>query len=212
MCSLFDSRDLAELVRVGEEPVANGGANRSHGECKLTEEQVLNALESVCEYVRAQREYYLSIGTPLDSTHLAAMRPFFSPTLLAGIKLVQLEGQRLMAPSYWLEIGALDFRGFREFTHMASMTFEDVLVFNDKITERLLFHALVRSVQFQELGVDRYVELFFRAFLDTGWRFSVPLEGHAFELETKFVKNPETPFSVEEEVRARVSQNRYGSL
>jgi len=212
MCSLFDSRDLAELVRTEEEPRANGRANRHHGECKLTEEQVLGVLECVCEYMRGQREYYLSIGTSLDDTHVAAMSAFFSPTLLAGIKVVQLVGQRTMAPSYCQAIGALNFRGFRDFTHMASITFEDVLVFNDKLTERTLFRALVRSVQFQELGVDRYVELVFRVFLETGWRLNVPLEGHAFELETKFVNNRETPFSVEEGVRARVSQNRYASL
>jgi hypothetical protein len=212
MCSLSDSWDLARLVRLKDAPGANSGAFRNQGECKLTEEQVLNMLECVCEYIREEREYYLSIGKPLDSEHVAVVRPFFSPTLLAGIKVVQLEGQRIKVPSDRQEIGALDFRGFREFTHMASMTFEEVLVFNDKITERLLFHALVRSVQFQVLGLARYVELFFRVFLDTGWRFNVPLEGHAFELESKFVENRETPFSVEEEVRTRVIQNRYESL
>jgi hypothetical protein len=166
-------------------------------------------LKCVCEYTRGQREYYASIGQPLDSQHVEAMKPFFSPRLLAGIKVVQLEGQRIIAPSSCQEIGALDFRGFREFTHMASMTFEDVLVFNDKMTERLLFHALVRAVQFQVLGLDRYVELFFRVFLNTGWRFSVPLEGHAFELESKFVQNREAPLSVEDEVRMRVSEHYY---
>jgi len=212
MGSLFDSLDLARFVPGKGGPRANREARRSERACKLTEEQVLNLLECVCEYMRGQREYYEPLGKPLDSEQVAVMRPFFSPTLLAGIKVVQLEDQRITAPSYCQEIGALDFLGFRDFTHLASMTFEDVVVFSDKITERSLFHALVRSVQFQVLGLERYVELFFRVFLETGWRFSVPLEGHAFELESKFVKNRETSSSVEEDVRARVSQNRYESL
>ncbi len=212
MRSLSYSWGLARPVPVQGETRANCGASRSEGECELIEEQVLNVLECVCEYMRGQREYYAFVGKPLDSGHVAMMRPFFSPTLLASIKVVQLEGQRIKAPSYCQEIGALDFRGFREFTHMASMTFEDVLVFNERITERMLFHALVRSVQFQVLGLDRYVELFFRVFLATGWRFSVPLEAHAFELEAKFVSNRDIPFSVEEAVRTRASQNCYESL
>lgn len=209
MYSSSDSRDLARLDGVEDEPGEKGGAIRRQRECRLTEEQVLNALECVCEYMRGHREYYATISRPLDSEYVEAMEPFFSRTLLADIKIVQLEGQRIMAPSYCQEIGAFDFRGFREFTHMASMTFEDVLVFNDKMTERLLFHALVRAVQFQVLGLDRYVELFFRVFLNTGWRFSVPLEGHAFELESRFVENRETPLSVENEVRMRVGERRY---
>ncbi len=212
MRSLSYSWDLAGPVPVKGEPRANCGARRSEGKCKLIEEQVINVLERVCEYMRGQREYYLAIGKPLDKEHVAMMRPFFSPTLLAGAKVVQLEGQRIKEPSYCQEIRALQFRCFQDFAHMASMTFEDVLVFNEKITERLLLHALVRSVQIQVLGLDRYVELFFRVFLATGWRFSVPLEAHAFELEAKFVKNREIPFSVEEAVRTRASQNRYESL
>ena len=103
----------------------------------------------------------------------------------------------------------MGFEGPPQFSHMASVTFEDVLVFNEKITERLLFHALVPSVQFQVLGVGRYIELFVRAFLDTRWRFSVPLEAHIVELEAKFAADRKKPFSVEDEVRISVSKHRY---
>jgi hypothetical protein len=67
----------------------------------------------------------------------------------------------------------------------------------------------VLAVQFQVLGLDRYVELFVRAFLDTRLRFSVPLVGHAYELESKFAADRMTRFSVDDEVRMRVSQHRY---
>jgi hypothetical protein len=190
----------------------NAGAIRNQGTCELTEERVLQVLARVCGYMREQREHYLPMGKPLDREQVAAMRPFFSPTLLAGVKVVQLVGCRITEPAFCQEARALGFEGVPELSHMASLTFEDVLVFNEKISERLLFHALVPAVQFQVLGMDRYVELYVRAILETRWRFSVPLEAHIFELTSKFVANRKKPFSVEDEVRMRVSQHRYESF
>ena len=37
----------------------------------------------------------------------------------------------------------------------------------------------------------------------------MPLEGHAFELQSRFAADQEDPFSVEDEVRMRVSEHRY---
>jgi hypothetical protein len=149
------------------------------------------------------------MGKPLDSEQVAVMSPFFSPQLLAGVKVVQLVGRRIPEPSFCKEARASGFEGVPEFSHLASVTFEDVLVFNEKITERLLFHALVPAVQFQVLGMERYMELFVRALLDTRWRFSVPLEAHIFELESRFAADRRKPFSVEDEVRMRVSHRGY---
>jgi hypothetical protein len=212
MCSTTELGEPIPCDQGKGELRPDSGAIGSQGKCAPTEDQVLHLCARVCGYIRGQRERYLSIGELLDSRPAAVMGPFFSPQLLAAAKVVQLVGQRITEPSFGQEIRALGFPGLLQVTHMASMTFEDVLVFNDKITERLLFHALVRSVQFQVLGLDRYVELFVRAFVDTRWRFSVPLEGHAFELESKFAADRKTPFSVEDEVRMRVSQHRYESF
>jgi hypothetical protein len=58
------------------------------------------------------------------------------------------------------------------------------MVFNETLTERALFHALVHVVQFQVLGLERYTELFVRGFVDTKFHFTVPLEAQAFSLES----------------------------
>ena len=189
--------------------IPNPGAIRGQMRCALTEEQVLQAVARVCGYMRAQREKYLPIGQPLDKENMETVRPFFSPTLLAGVKVVQMVGRRFTEPSSCPEARTLGYEGLLEFTHMASVTFEDVLVFNEQMTDRLLFHALVHAVQFRVLGLQRYTELFVRAFLGTRWRFSVPLEGHAFELESKFAADPRKFFSVEDEVRMRATRDRY---
>jgi hypothetical protein len=212
MCSLLESRDLAPIVEMKGELRPNSVAVRSQEKCVLTEEQVLGVHERLRGYMRGQREHYLPFGKPVGSERVGLMSRFFSPSLLSHIKVVQLVNRRITAPSFCQEIRASGFPGLKEFTHGASMTFEDLLVFNDKITDRLLFHALVRSVQFQVLGLDGYVELFVRAFLDTRLRCSVPLEGHAFELDSRFAADRKTPFSVEDEVRMRVSEHRYELL
>jgi len=85
----------------------------------------------------------------------------------------------------------------------------DVIVFNDLIIERALFHGLVHAAQFQILGLDRYTDLLVRAFLRTRAHFTVPLETHAFALESKFALNPTQPFSVEEQVRQWLREGRY---
>jgi hypothetical protein len=209
LCELSESKEPAATVSMNRVLGPNSGAVPNQGRCELTAERVLEVLARVCGYMRGQREHYLPMGKPLDREQMAAMSPFYSPTLLAGVKVVQLVGRRITEPSFLQEARALGFAGLPELSHMASVTFEDVLVFNEKITERLLFHALVPAVQFQVLGMDRYMEMYVRALLETRWRFSVPLEAHIFELTSRFVADRGKPFSVEDEVRMRVGRRGY---
>jgi hypothetical protein len=138
------------------------------------------------------------------------MWPYFSPDLLDHVKIVQLEnGARVPTPPFYQKARALGFETLPEIAHMNSLTFLEVVVFNEKISERSLFHALVHAVQFDVLGLERYSELFVRSFLHTRFHFSVPLEAHAFSLESKFARPVSERFSVEEQVRLWVRQRRY---
>ena len=94
-------------------------------------------------------------------------------------------------------------------THLPSLTFVDVLVFNERITERTLFHALVHAVQFQVLGLERYTEIFVRAFLRRRAHYNVPLEAQAIALEAKFASQSEGSFNVEEQIWLWLNQGRY---
>ena len=102
----------------------------------------------------------------------------------------------------------LGFVNLPDLAHMNSVAFQR-LVFNETLTERSLFHALVHAVQFQVLGVERYTELFVRNYVNTRFHFLVPVEAHAFFLESKFVRPSAEKFSVEEQVRLWAKQNRY---
>ncbi len=176
---------------------------------ELTEDCILEAIDRVSFYLDEQRTLYFHSAAPLSKHHKALMWPYFSSTLLDRVRIVELNGARVSNPSFYDEARALGFVSLPEVTHMHSLTFLDVVVFNEKINERTLFHALVHAVQFEVLGLQRYTELFVRSFVSAKLHFSVPLEAHAFSLESKFASTPVQRFSVEDQVRLWVKEARY---
>jgi hypothetical protein len=172
-------------------------------------DQLAQAVECVSSYLRQQREYYLPASVPLDNQHKARMWPYFSPALVDQIRIVELKGLRVPSPPFYAEARAQGFDNLPQLTHMDSLTFLDVVVFNDTLSARALFHALVHVVQFQILGLERYTRLFVESFLRMRTHFTVPLEAHAFSLTSKFMRPAPQGFSVEDQVRCWVSDHRY---
>jgi hypothetical protein len=175
----------------------------------VAEEQIVDAVARISAFFRQQREHYLASALPLNNRQKALMWPYFSADLLDRARIVELHGARVPEPALFAEARTLGFLNLPEFAHLPSLTFLDVVVFGDRITERALFHGLVHSVQFEMLGVERYADLFVRSFVQTKLHFSVPLEAHAFALESKFACTPASRFSVEEKVRLWIDQGRY---
>jgi hypothetical protein len=179
------------------------------GTYSLDERKVLEVIAQMANYLHEQRERFRPSARPLSEEYRRTMTPFLTPTLLDQVGTVALEGQRVPNPPFYAEARALGFTNLPEITHMASLTFEDVLVFQGEIAPRSMFHALVHAAQFDVLGLERYTELFVRGFLRTRSYISVPLEAHAFTMEAKFAGDPAQTFSVEEKVRLWTSQGRY---
>ncbi len=175
----------------------------------LSEVQVQHAVKRVTDYLWKQRETYFPGGLPLTGRQREALEPYFSAAILDRVRTTELHGRRIAPPPFYMEAQVLGIDNLPELTHMASLTFVDVIVFNDLIIERALFHGLVHAVQFQILGLERYTDLFVRAFLRTHAHFTVPLESHTFALESKFVLDPNRHFSVEEQVRLWLREGRY---
>jgi hypothetical protein len=175
----------------------------------LTEGQIARAIQCVGSFLREARGHYLPAGLPLSDQHKASMSPFFSPALLDRVRIVELKGQRVPAPPFYAEARAQGFDNLPQITHMDSLTFLEVVVFNETLTERSLFHGLVHAAQFQILGFDRYIELFVQSFLRTRNHFSVPLEAHAFSLTSEFMRPSPERFSVEDRITLWVVDGRY---
>src|SRR5947207_2956696 len=65
-----------------------------------------------------------------------AVAPFFSASVLDPVRVVVLNGHRVPNPPFYEEAKALGFTTLPEFIHMASLTFEDVVVFHGEISSR----------------------------------------------------------------------------
>jgi hypothetical protein len=191
-------------------PSRRSSQSTPNAEAELGPEHVDRAVSLVCEYLKTQRELHFPDGTALDPSLIRSMERFFSPALLNRVKVVALDGQRRISnPSFYKDALQLGLTNLPPIKHMSSLTFIDVIVFNDKLNERALFHGLVHAVQFEVLGLERYVELFVRGFFRTRLHIMVPLEAQAFALDSQFARSPEQSFCVEEQVRLWANQDRY---
>jgi len=188
-------------------PSAAGGC--SFGVSTPDDDRLRQASACVLAYLREQRERYFAAGFPLSGQLKAGMQPFFSSGLLDRVRLLELKGSRVPNPGFYADAQAMGVENLPSLAHMASLTFVDVVVFNDSITDRVMFHGLVHAAQMQILGLERYAELFVRGFLRTGSHVTVPLEAHAFALDSRYAKDSADRFSVEDQIRLWVREARY---
>jgi hypothetical protein len=174
-----------------------------------TPEQVTGAVEWLCDYLRQQRETYFPKSEPLSASQKTALARYFRPRLLEQARVVELQGARVPVPDFLAQVRALGFDNVPDVQHMESLTFIDVIAFNERLSERALFHALVHTVQIQVLGLERYAELWVQGFLKGRAHYTVPLEIHAFSLASKFLRPLTETFSVEDQVLHWAAGNRY---
>jgi hypothetical protein len=186
---------------------ANAGA--SPRASFIPEEKVIAGIDAMREYLQERRKEYRPQGLPLSPNQYTRMKVFFSPAMLAEVRVVELRGRHISSPPFYAEARALGLSNLPELAHMASLTFDDVVVFPGEVTDRRLFHALVHAAQFEILGLERYAELFLRGFLRVRSHVSVPIEMQAFSLEAKFAENPREAFSVDEIIRLWLKERRY---
>lgn len=173
-----------------------------------TSAQIAQAVEWLTTYLQQQREHYFPASGPLSAQQKALMWPYFSSTLLDEVRVIELRGARVAVPEFFAQARALGFEP-PEITHMDSITFLDVIAFNQELSERALFHALVHTVQIQALGLRRYAELWVQSFVKSRTHFTVPLEVHAFSLASKFLHPTAESFSVEAQIFRWIDDNRY---
>ena len=69
----------------------------------------------------------------------------------------------------------------------------------------LVFHELVHAVQYDILGLDKFVEHFINGWVNQGFNYAaIPLEMDAYELQNRYESNPDEAFDVQEEVAQRL--------
>jgi hypothetical protein len=168
-----------------------------------------DAIAKVVLYLQVQRDIYYQVGHALAEARKNELKGFFSAALLDRVRIVELKERRVANPWFYEEARAKGIQNLPDISHKVAVTFLDVVVFNQKITQRDLFHGLVHSAQFSLLGLERFTELFVTGFLQARSYFLIPLKAHAFALDTRYSEDPRSAFSVEEEIRRWHAQGRY---
>ena len=175
------------------------------------ESDIQKAIQWFAEYLRAEREEYHPIAGPLAGEWRDMMEGYFEPALLDQARVLELVDERVANPWFYPKAREKGFQHLPDITHKAAVTFLDVVVFNERMGSRDLFHGLVHAAQLRVLGLAEFTELFVRGFLRARSYFLVPMKAHAFTLDARFAANPGVHFSVEDEIRAWWRAGRYGS-
>ncbi|HLV89374.1 MAG TPA: hypothetical protein VKV39_20480 [Candidatus Sulfotelmatobacter sp.] len=174
-----------------------------------SEAQIAQAVRWLSGYLREQRDLYFPQASALPDPVRERLSPYFAATLLDRVRIIELRGKRVAVPGFFSEARALGYDNLPDVQHMESMTFIDVIAFNEALQERALFHALVHTVQIELLGLEGYAEFWVHSFLKTKAHFTVALEVHAFSLASRFLRPGVQKFSVEKEVLHWAAANRY---
>jgi hypothetical protein len=176
---------------------------------QLPEERVAEMIARIIAYMQRERSLYLRASDFLLPTWKTTMQSYFPKALLDTVKAITLGGARIPPPPFYSEAVAMSGGHFPDFVHLASVTYIDVIVFNDTIAPRTLFHGLVHAQQMAALGLDTYVSFYLRGFLKTRSWITIPLEAQAFQLEARFSMTSPEVFSVEEEITRWTRDQRY---
>ncbi|HJZ64244.1 MAG TPA: hypothetical protein VKD70_08000 [Candidatus Acidoferrum sp.] len=177
---------------------------------QLSEARIAEIIYRVAAYFSGERELYLPHSEPLGPVWRETLGPYFSSEILDKIKTVVLQwGARIPPPPFYAEALAMTGGRFPDFVHMASVTYLDVIVFNERIESRPLFHGAVHAAQIAILGTEEYTGLYVRGFLKNLSWMAIPLEEQAYKLDTRFAEAPGEVFSVDEEIRAWLREGKY---
>jgi len=173
------------------------------------ESDIQKAIQWFSEYLRSEREEYYAIGEPLDGDWRRLMDGYFEPALLDQVRVLELADERVANPWFYPKARERGLHHLPDITHKAAVTFLDVVVFNERIGSRDLFHGLVHAAQMKVLGMSEFTELFVRGFLRARSYFLAPMKAHAFGLDARFAAQPGIRFSVEHEIRQWWQTGKY---
>lgn len=160
------------------------------------------------DYVLSSRKKYGAKALPLSPEQRSSMLPFFPEEILDQARLLWLRDERVQDPPFYGMARMLGFKNLPSFADTAAVTFVDVIVSHEEFTEDLLFHELVHAVQYAQLGSKEFASRYVNGFLNGGSYEEIPLEKNAHELEQRHRANKDQVFSVVDEVKQAITENR----
>jgi hypothetical protein len=173
---------------------------------RLSSQQISQLIEWIATYIGDQRADFLKLARRIPPDFVRTIQAFFPEDIIESVRVVR---GRAAEPGFYSQLKALGIHNAPPFADMAGITFQDVVVHVDPLTPALLFHELVHTVQYKHLGLDGFAQYYVRGFLSGGSYEEIPLEKQAYELEERFIRNPSSVFSVEQDVEARIRKKQF---
>lgn len=174
----------------------------------FSDADITGFVQMVMDYIRAQRDHYLPLASPLSADQISVLQPFFRPAVLEETRVFVRDREAITNPPIIAEFRSRGFDLAPDLNHLNVVSFLEVQTLHH-VSDRALFHGLVHTVQGHVMGVERCIEMNIRSFLKTGRHVTIPLFVHAFQLDHRFAHSPTDTFSVEDEIKAWFTSGRY---
>lgn len=166
----------------------------------LTPGQISELISKVALFIEEQQRTSAPASRSLSDLERTSLVVHFPKDILETARLARVK--HLQNPPFYAELERMGFQNLPQFRQMAAVTFVDVIVAQNEFTASLLFHELVHVVQYKELGLQKFAELYVRGFLETGEYLSIPLERVAYHLEGLFRLRPDLAIEVQKQATA----------
>lgn len=165
-----------------------------------TADLLLEKLPLVKQWIDTTLKAYASYAIPISDYNFQEIPKYFSQNTLTSVKVVTLE-KVPMPPLTQMGLSQL---GDFEKGNYLGVTYLDTyfLVEQEAHKESLHFHELCHVVQWDCLGIDRFLMLYALGLLQYGYRNS-SLETMAYEYQAIFEKKG-TPFNIEKQIRDKL--------
>ena len=181
------------------------GTKEQHDGNPISSGQIAQLSQAVAAYIHAQREHYYPLGIAMSFGE--TWKQYFPASDLERVRILQPGHERVVNPPFYADLEELGFTGLPDFSTMAAITFDNVVVFHEPLTPQLIFHEMVHVVQYRLLGMEEFARLYVRGYLHGGYD-GTPLEICAYQLDGRFIMGGPA-FDVEAEVASWIEQKRF---
>jgi len=173
---------------------------------RFSEAHLPQLVSFAADWVRRVHADQNGRGEPLPDLLVRAYTPFIPAATVARIRVSFVE--EIPNPDFYPSLQKQGFDLPLDFGKMDGLTLIDTVLVSRKRADltdlalaSLLFHEAVHVVQYEYLGVERFMNEYVFGWASAGYEYGgIPLEVQAYSLESRFRTAPFSPFSVPEAV------------
>lgn len=156
------------------------------------------------QWINQQILFYTQNSFPLRKSNVELLKHHFPISTLNNSRLSFVDS--IESPPFYTELQQSGISNLINFNDTAGITYGNCIVVSQKFEHTcgeftsLLFHEMVHVVQYEILGIEKFIFEYFSGWVKNGYSYyKIPLEEQAYKLQARFDKNL-PPFSVKEEV------------